>query len=132
MSYPNRATAVNPLLALSSTLKERAEVGLSGAAYFNGQLSFNKATVANLAHTDFYASLFVDKRGIVVPFKLLVAAPEVANHTGHLASFTRLALLDAVGFYLFLSLNLKLKFVLCSFDPRRPLDDLYGAFHFHE
>lgn len=106
-SFPNRASLIHPLLALSSTLKVRAELPLEDAAYLNQQLFFNAPRANNLARKDFHSKLFVSRRHYLVPVLRPVLGCADTTLTTQLNTFVRLSLIDAASFYLFLSLNFK-------------------------
>lgn len=116
-SFANHAQLINPLLSLSSTLKERVELGIANTGYYQGQLFFNSSSSSNLANTDFNAALFVAKQGAMAPFTKAPAGSAPSLLAAQLSFFSRLRLTQDLGFYLFLSLNIKPKFVLYATYP---------------
>ena len=128
LAFPNRAQLVNPLRALSSTLKGQVELDVHKEVYLYGYYFFSSSTLENLANKDFNADLFHTNTGAVVPFVASFAEPSVAPSTAQLSLFVRLSLLRDLSFYLFLNSNVKLKFVLSDFVPQPLLDALFKRF----
>lgn len=122
---------MQPVSSLSTTLKEQLFLPLGHQGYLDASLLFGQATAQNLACSDFHAELFSTNRGYLVPFVVSAVTSVNTETTAQLSLFTRLRLLNNAGFYLFLLLSLKQKFVLCFYvQPLRHVA-LYAGFPFH-
>ena len=88
---------------------------MSKEAYLQGSYLFSFSTLENLANKDFNAYLFSSGKGALAPF-VNEAAPSAAILAAtQLSVFTRLSILRDLSFYLFINVNVKLKFVLFAF-----------------
>ena len=114
-AFPNKAQLINPLAALSSTLKGQVALPFYKAAYLRERYLFSVSAVDSLANKEFNVSIFSTKNNTLAPFVSKTARPTAALSAAQLSLFARLSLLNDISFHIFLTLNVKLKFVLLGF-----------------